>query len=132
MMGDAEGRELQASDGRRVVLGALIKSGGAGSVYRVRGLPELVGKLYHHDAELPLYEKKVGAMLELSPELPPIDEGGKHYVQIAWPRALLRDARNRFVGYLMPAVDVGATSELECILQEKQARALGLPTGLGA
>ena len=44
----------------------------------------------------------------------------------------MRDDQGRFVGFLMPAVDVDATSELECILQERQARAAGLPAGLGA
>jgi DNA-binding helix-hairpin-helix protein with protein kinase domain len=129
---DGEGRELRAGDGTRLVLGALIKSGGAGSVYRVRDKPGVVAKLYHDDVDLPLYERKVTAMLALTPQLPDLSEGGKRYVQIAWPKALLRDARNRFVGYTMPAVDVAATSELECVLQEKQASRLGLPTGLGA
>jgi hypothetical protein len=32
----------------------------------------------------------------------------------------------------MPAIDVQATAELECVMQERQARAAGLPTGLGA
>jgi len=128
----AEGRELQAGDGRRITLAALIKSGGAGSVYRVRGDALVVAKLYHPTAEIAVYERKVAAMLALTPSLPELVDGGTRYVQIAWPLALLRDARGSFVGYLMPAVDVSSTSELECILQEKQARSLGLPTGLGA
>ena len=115
-----------------MVLGTLIKSGGAGSVYRVRGDAAQVAKLYHAQVDRALYQRKVEAMLQLTPELPALDEGGKRYVQIAWPSALLRDARGGFVGYLMPAVDVQATSELECVLQEKQARLHGLPTGLGA
>jgi hypothetical protein len=98
----------------------------------VREQADVVAKLYHDSVDLPLYERKVSAMLQLTPELPDLFEAGKRYVQIAWPRALLRDLHGRFVGYLMPAVDVQATSELECVLQEKQARALGLPTGLGA
>jgi hypothetical protein len=40
--------------------------------------------------------------------------------------------RGRFVGFLMAVVDIDSTSEVECILQEKQARREGLPTGLGA
>ena len=125
------GALLVGGDGARVSLRALIKSGGAGSVYRTAD-PNLVAKLYHAGSDFAHYERKLEAMLELSPELPDMVEGVHRYVQIAWPTSLLRDARGAFVGFLMPAIDVDATSELECVLQERQARAAKLPTGLGA
>jgi len=96
------------------------------------GSPLQVAKIYHDRTNRVELEQKVAAMLELSPRLPDIVENDRRYVQIAWPEALLRNEQGRFVGFLMPAVDVQATSELECILQERQARAAGLPTGLGA
>jgi hypothetical protein len=116
----------------KLVLGRLLKSGGSGSVYLIPESPLQVAKIYHDRSDSKENERKVAAMLELSPQLPDIVDGGRRYVQIAWPQALLRDERSRFVGFLMPAVDVQATSELECILQERQARAAKLPTGLGA
>jgi hypothetical protein len=125
-------RTLHGSDGRRYTPGELLKSGGAGSVHRVHEDAGLVAKLYHGHVERGTYERKVLAMLSLSPDLPDFVEGGQRFVQIAWPKALLRDEQGRFVGFVMPAVDIAATSELECVLQEKQARRLGLPTGLGA
>ncbi|MGP1664644.1 MAG: hypothetical protein ACTS5I_01755, partial [Rhodanobacter sp.] len=59
-------------------------------------------------------------------------EQGHHYVQIAWPTAAIRESNGAFLGFAMPLLDMAATSELEPILQERQARAAGLPTGLGA
>jgi len=131
MNADAGGSTVVTGQGTRVVLGRLIKSGGAGSVYRMRDMPAQVAKIYHANQDLKLYERKVTAMLELTPELPDLDLVGKRIVQVAWPQQVLRDAQRRFLGYLMPAVDVDATSELECVLQERQARRMNLPTGLG-
>lgn len=117
---------------QRLVLGKLVKSGGAGSVYLLPESPHQVAKIYHPGDDVRVYERKVMAMLGLTPELPDLVDRGHRFVQIAWPQSPLRDERGRFLGFLMPAVDVKATSELEVILQERQARAAGLPTGLGA
>ncbi len=131
-MSSQTGTSVRSSDGRKLVLGKLLKSGGAGGVYLLPQAPTQVAKIYHPGDELAGYERKVEAMLELTPDLPDLVDGGRRFVQIAWPQALLRDASGRFLGFLMPAVNVDATSELEVILQERQARAAGLPTGLGA
>lgn len=117
---------------RAVSLGKLVKSGGAGSVYLIREMPAQVAKIYHRDLSLTIYERKIKAMLLLTPSLPNIDEAGQRYVQIAWPEAILHDDRGQFIGFTMPMLDIKATSELEYILQERQARAEGLPVGLGA
>lgn len=130
--GIREGSSVRAGDGRRLTLARMLKSGGAGSVYLLREDAHSVAKIYHADIDVAVYERKLAAMLELSPQLPTLDEGGKRYVQIAWPLTPLRDDRGRFLGFVMPAVDVAATSELELVMQERQARAAGLPTGLGA
>ena len=116
---------------RSVTLGALLKSGGAGSVFLIREMPAQVAKIYHRDLSLAVYERKLKAMLLLTPNLPDIDEAGKKFVQIAWPQAILCDDRGRFIGFTMPMLDIKATSELEYIMQERQARAEGLPIGLG-
>jgi hypothetical protein len=129
---DAAGSILSTGDGRQVVLGALIKSGGAGSVYRVLDTPGQVAKIYHPGADLRMYARRIAAMLELQPQIPELMQDGTSYVQMAWPDAPLHDARGGFVGYLMPVVDIDATDELEFVLQERQARRHGLPTGLGA
>ncbi|MFT3806316.1 hypothetical protein [Arenimonas sp.] len=128
----AAGSMVWTGDGRQLKLDALLKSGGAGSVYRLQGSAGEVAKIYHAHVDHAHYERKIEAMLKLSPRLPDLSDGGRSYVQIAWPEATLRDKQGKFLGFLMPAVDVRATSELECILQERQARSLNLPTGLGA
>ncbi|MGH8030157.1 MAG: hypothetical protein ACREO3_09500, partial [Arenimonas sp.] len=131
-MSDAAGRTVVAGDGRRLRLGKLIKSGGAGSVHRVLDETASVAKLYHATVDVATYARKIEAMLDLRPHLPELQDGDQHIVQLAWPQTALRDERGRFLGFLMPLVDFDATSELECVLQERQARRMGLPTGLGA
>ena len=79
------GETVWLADGRTLVLGALIKSGGAGSVYLLPGSPAQVAKLCHPQLDRVANRKKLAAMLALSPELPDQLENGKRYVQIAWP-----------------------------------------------
>ncbi|WP_219118786.1 hypothetical protein [Janthinobacterium sp. UMAB-56] len=116
---------------RSLVLGKLIKSGGAGSVYLLPGAPAQVAKLYHPHLDRAANRRKLEAMLELSPELPDQLENGKRYVQIAWPQSAVFDGKGGFAGFVMPLLDMAQTAELEQIMQERQARAAGLPTGLG-
>ena len=131
-MAAREGTVIQ--DGRRasLTLGRLIKSGGAGSVFLIRERPLEVAKLYHPGVDTRVYERKLRAMLELSPDLPDVQEKGVRHVQIAWPTGLLQERGGRFIGFSMPVLDIAATSDLEHVLQERQARAEGLPTTLGA
>src|SRR5262249_36866903 len=121
-----------AGDGRALTLDKTLKSGGAGSIHRIFEIPDLVAKIYHQQVDRAVYERKVEAMISLVPDLPDITEGGQREVQIAWPRFVLRDRQQRFVGFAMPLLDFATSIELECVLQERQARAQGLPTGLGA
>lgn len=114
-----------------LTLGRLLKSGGAGSVFLIKERPLEVAKLYHSDKGGQVYERKVRAMLELRPDLPDVEDKGVRQVQIAWPTGLLRDKARRFLGFTMPVLDVAATSDLEHVLQERQAREEGLPTALG-
>ncbi|NHQ92431.1 energy transducer TonB [Janthinobacterium lividum] len=116
---------------RSLVLGKLVKSGGAGSVYLLPGAPAQVAKLYHPHLDRAANRRKLEAMLELSPELPDQLENGKRYVQIAWPQSAVFDGQGGFAGFVMPLLDMAQTAELEQIMQERQARAAGLPTGLG-
>lgn len=116
---------------RSLVLGKLIKSGGAGSVYLLPGAHTQVAKLYHPHLDRAANRRKLEAMLELTPELPDQLENGKRYVQIAWPQAAVFDGQGGFAGFVMPLLDMAQTAELEQVMQERQARAAGLPTGLG-
>ena len=126
------GSRVMLDNGRLIALGKLVKSGGAGSVYLLPDDPGRVAKVYHPHVDRADYERKLQAMLRLSPDLPEGMDGDERLVQIAWPSSLARDERGRFVGFLMPKLDIQATIELEYMLQERQARAAGLPTGLGA
>jgi eukaryotic-like serine/threonine-protein kinase len=131
-MPSTSGSKVFASDGRVLTLGKLVKSGGAGAIHRIAEAGELVAKIYHPQVDHAVYERKVAAMLALAPDLPDSEEGGVREVQTAWPRLLLRDRQQRFLGFAMPLIDFAASVELECVMQERQARAQGLPTGLGA
>ena len=119
-------------EGRRLRLGRRLNSGGAGSIHLVSGAPGQVAKIYHSGSDHASYHSKIEAMLHLRPKLPDRQEKGKRYVQIAWPQAIVHASNGNFVGFLMPMLDIDATRDLEHILNERQARAAGLPTSLGA
>lgn len=130
-MANRKGLRIHDCHGRTLRLGRLLKSGGAGSVFLVENAPGEVAKLYHPNADLALYERKLGAMLKLCPDLPDRVENGRRHVQIAWPRSLLRNGSGKLLGFVMPELDIEATSDLEHVLNERQAREAGLPTALG-
>ncbi len=125
-------REIRCGETYRRRLGALIKSGGAGSVFYIDDRPGEVVKLYHPRIDTGAYARKIRAMLALSPHLPAPASGSGTVVQLAWPQAEAVDEGGRFIGFVMPEVDTGATLELEYMLQARQARAMNLPVGLGA
>ena len=128
----ASGRMLTTSTGETVKLGKEITRGGAGSIYLIPKAPHQVAKIYHSNVDLALYERKIEAMLKLGPDLPELNENGVRITQIAWPQAVLHDNGQRFCGFTMPLLHLEDTIELEYMLQERQARAAGLPVGLGA
>jgi eukaryotic-like serine/threonine-protein kinase len=117
---------------RAYPLGELVDKGRAGNIYSLPEPRAQLAKIYADGVDLARYERKIEAMLDAPPDLPDIVEGDERHVQIVWPEAALRDEKGRFLGFLMPAVDLAATHELEWILQERQARATGLVLGLAA
>lgn len=130
-MPSRQGQRIRDSRGRRLKLGRLLKSGGAGSVFLLEDSSDEVAKLYHPGVDLAVYQRKLEAMLGLCPDLPDRIEGGRRHVQIAWPRATALDRAGRFMGFVMPRLPLEETSDLEHVLLERQARAASLPTGLG-
>ena len=126
------GSSLTSDDGVLFELGKRVQSGGAGSIYLLPKAPDKVAKIYHPGVELTRYEHKIRAMLQLRPDLPDVVEGNLRMPQMAWPQQILRDKQGRFRGFTMPLLHLEHTIELEYMLQERQARAAGLPVGLGA
>lgn len=120
----------RAADGapQPLVLGATIhRGGGAGRIVAVNGDPARVVKLYHDAAIAAPYGAKIEAMLKRPPALPPIEDGGRRYVQIAWPNALVEDSRGRFRGFTMPFLDMTEAAPLETLLVKALRRHHGLP-----
>ncbi|HTD27894.1 MAG TPA: hypothetical protein VK660_00735, partial [Xanthomonadaceae bacterium] len=126
-----EGDICWSMRGREYRLGPPIEGAGDG-VYSVPRSREVVAIIHDDGSSLAVRERKVEAMLKKPPALPDIVEDGERFVRMAWPVASLYDKSRRFVGFLTPAVDMQATSPLESVLHEDQARAEGLPTSLGA
>lgn len=119
---------------RRVRVGRLLASGGAGSIHEVSGDPSSVLKLYHPNVLLSDgggYSERIEAMLHLKPELPDISFDGRRYIQLAWPTHIAHEGKN-FLGFVMPALELGHTKSLELAINEKQASKAGLRTDLGA
>jgi DNA-binding helix-hairpin-helix protein with protein kinase domain len=128
--GDRQGHRVRVG-ARSMALGASIKSGGAGTIYRLPDAPDQVAKIYHPHIERGEYAHKIEAMLELAPRLPAREFRGETVTQIAWPQDKIFDRGSRFIGFAMPLLDMGSTEELELMLQARQARAAGLNPTLG-
>lgn len=124
--------QLQDEYGKIYQIGDLIKSGGAGSVSHINNAPFQVSKVYHDKIDKAYYLKKITAMQKLEPSLKAVSVNDIPIIQLAWPQARLYNSQKQFVGFVMPELDVKNTIELEYILQERQAKAHNLPTGMGA
>ncbi len=116
-------------DGRweQITLGELVNKGGAaGKIFRVRGYPRLVAKIFHNLNKSSANREKLQAMLLNRPAFAPAMkdgrqftmEDGNSYVQIAWPEALLEDSSGFCVGYLMPLVDLSQAASLDHFMQK--------------
>ena len=132
------GLEAAGPDGRWPVrLGAPLAEGGDAAVYAVRGRADLVAKVYHDPAAEPRRRAKLEAMLAAPPEGRAAEHGGRTYVQLAWPDALLEraappgdgapDGAGLPAGFLMPRVDLAHAVSLESWLSARARRAAGLP-----
>jgi hypothetical protein len=125
----------------RVRLGPpLNKGGAAGVVHAIEGDSTRVVKLYNAATLLKegaSYEAKLEAMVAHPPLLPdppkpPGSPVSGPVVQLAWPLAIARDNRGKFVGFAMPAIEIKHTIELEYMLNDRQAQRFGLRHDLGA
>ncbi len=126
-----EGATYWSLRGREYRLGPHVEGAGDG-IYSVPLSREIVAMIHGDGSDLAVRERKIEAMLKLPPALPDIVEDGERFVRIAWPVASLHDKSRGYAGFLMPAIDMQATSPLASVLKEDQARVEGLPTSLGA
>jgi DNA-binding helix-hairpin-helix protein with protein kinase domain len=116
---------------RRVLLTPAIAKGAAGTIHRVINEPGIVAKLYIDPKDCIEYRDKVAAMISAPPRLPPIEENGREYVQIAWPTAAVTGTRGGVRGFIMPEVDLSSATELENVLQKSMRRRKNLPEFYG-
>lgn len=89
--------------GVRYQLGAVLGSGGEGTVHRLQD-PQLVAKIYK--TADPNLEHKLHYMVE-HPIPIVTDMNGNLILKAAWPQDVLFDSSGRFVGYVMPIVEGG-------------------------
>ena len=124
-------------DGRweQITLGELVNKGGAaGKIFRVRGYPRLVAKIFHNLNKSSANREKLQAMLLNRPAFAPAMkdgrqftmEDGNSYVQIAWPEALLEDSSGFCVGYLMPLINMDEAVSLDHLMQKAIRKKLKL------
>ncbi len=116
---------------RPIVLGSQVGGGLSGIVYKLVGERGTVVKLYRDTKLLAEYRDKIEAMLSAPPDLPPISDNGRNYVQIAWPTAKVIDNHGTFLGFAMPEIDTTAATELNNILNKKIRKHKSLPEFYG-
>lgn len=117
------------SDGHfeREKLGELINKGGAaGKIYKCISHPQLVAKIFHEKSKSQTNRRKLEAMLQNRPNIPPIVHDNQEFVQIAWPEAVLEDDEGFCVGYLMPLINTKDAVSLDHLMQKAVRQKIGL------
>jgi hypothetical protein len=105
-----------------------LAKGGSGTVYQVHELPDSVIKLYHHQSEAADQFEKVRAMLERPPESVLTSRNGVK--QLAWPEAIVKDNNGKFVGFVMPFIDVDHAWRLQAVVKPTQRHRKNIPDDL--
>ncbi|MFZ1963529.1 MAG: hypothetical protein WAU78_08695 [Roseiarcus sp.] len=95
------------------------------------GETAILAKLYKNPKDLTEYNEKIEAMLAARPNLPPFPYNGRTYVQIAWPLGKVGNGRGDFLGFVMPEVDLQASTELDHVLQKAMRARKGIPEFYG-
>jgi DNA-binding helix-hairpin-helix protein with protein kinase domain len=87
--------------GRDFELGPELAVGGEGRIYAIKGHSKRVAKIFHR----PSSEKaaKLSAMLAHPPHDPTLKKRG--HISIAWPTALILNAKGECVGFTMPYIE---------------------------
>ena len=117
-------------DGRfeKIRLGELINRGGAaGKIYLNADNPNQVIKIFHKKQKSDTNRQKLTAMLQNNPHIDPVEKDGIHYVQLAWPQAILEDDSGFCVGYLMPFIHMDSAVSLDHLMQKAIRKKLHLP-----
>ncbi len=116
-----------------VTLGATGKSGGAGEIFSIEGMPGFVAKIYHattSQAHLARYRHKIQWMADHKPALPEVAAEYHDIVQLAWPEALIL-RRSRFAGFAMRKIAFDRTLELDYLLNRRQSAQEGFAADYG-
>lgn len=124
---------VRSSETRRssIELGDRIGGGGAGDVYRIKGHPGEVAKIYRGGPVRASYEKKVEAMVGAPIALDSIGKASRVLHQLAWPLQILEGRSRDFQGFTMPEIDYAAALSLERLLQKRSRAKSGLPEFYG-
>lgn len=103
----------------RIALGKMLNKGGAaGKIYACPTYPEMVAKVFHDRTKSKTNRRKLEAMIQNKPNIPPRVIKGKKYVQIAWPEAVLEDDEGFCAGYLMPLINTDEAVSLDHLMQK--------------
>lgn len=117
------------SDGHfeREKLGELVHKGGAaGKIYKSATHPHLVAKIFHDKTKSNTNRRKLEAMLQNRPNIPPVQYDGRNIVQIAWPEAVLEDDEGFCIGYLMPFINTDEAVSLDHLMQKAVRQKIGI------
>jgi DNA-binding helix-hairpin-helix protein with protein kinase domain len=117
----------RTGSGQPLQIGNPLGSGGEGDVFEVTSPRGTVLKKYRPEilAKNPTAERKVRAMVAS----PPAGwcEARTGFVALAWPSQIVLE-NGRFVGFLMPAVDIRSTVELHRVANPSDRRTATQPT----
>jgi len=125
-----KGQITSFGDFSKIRVGERLASGGAGTIYKLDSHPDFVFKKYHPSVNLSYYQEKIEAMLEEMPSLLSGQNMEENSPELTWPVSSISE-KNKFVGYIMPALDSKNCVTLSKFINKKSREVFGLSQFMG-
>lgn len=106
-----------------IILGGMpLNAGGEGSIYEIAGRPDMVAKIYHTVTDGEMRQQKIREMIRIYTGR--VFQNSGLEKKIAWPKEMLFDERNHFVGFVMNRID--SMEELNVLYEYPATNASGV------
>ena len=124
------GSKTEFGDFSKIKLGNQIARGGAGTIFEIQNHPDFVLKYYHEHSNVSEYKAKIEAMINNRPDISQGSTTDGFLYELTWPVSPVSE-KGKFIGYIMPALDLKDTVTLTKFLSVKSRNVNNLSRFMG-
>lgn len=124
------GSKTEFGDFSKIKLGNQIARGGAGTIFEIQNHPDFVLKYYHEHSNVSEYKAKIEAMINNRPDISQGSTTDGFLYELTWPVSPVSE-KGKFIGYIMPALDLKDTVTLTKFLSVKSRNVNNLSGFMG-